>query len=79
MFLKLIYFFIFLCLPLLLLIVNYFVNIKRLLTRRLLSSFECGFDTFRNARSSFSLHFFLIRIIFLVFDLEIIFLIPLPL
>lgn len=79
MFLKLIYFSTFLILPLILLAVNFFVITKNNPSRNLLSRFECGFDRFINARTPFSLHFFLIRIIFLVFDLEIIFLIPLPL
>lgn len=46
------------------------------ITRDRLRSFECGFDRFRTARIPFSLHFFLITIIFLVFDLEVLLIMP---
>jgi len=41
-----------------------------------LSAYECGFNPFDDARATFDIRFYLIAILFLIFDLEISFLFP---
>nr|WLN31319.1 NADH dehydrogenase subunit 3 [Vorticeros sp. n. MW-2019] len=56
-----------------------FVNIGEYSFSRLKSNtFECGFDTKDTSRQPFSLRFFLIIIIFLVFDIELCMLLNFP-
>jgi NADH-quinone oxidoreductase subunit A len=38
--------------------------------------YECGFDAFADARSKFDVRFYLVSILFIIFDLEIAFLFP---
>lgn len=41
-----------------------------------LSAYECGFDPFDDARNTFDVRFYLVAILFIIFDLEISFLFP---
>jgi NADH-quinone oxidoreductase subunit A len=41
-----------------------------------LSSYECGFDAFEDSRGRFDVRYYLVAILFIIFDLEIAFLFP---
>ena len=41
-----------------------------------LSPYECGFDAFEDARMQFDVRYYLVAILFILFDLEIAFLFP---
>ncbi|MBV8060897.1 MAG: NADH-quinone oxidoreductase subunit A [Alphaproteobacteria bacterium] len=41
-----------------------------------LSAYECGFPAFDDARAKFDVRFYLVAILFIIFDLEIAFLFP---
>jgi NADH-quinone oxidoreductase subunit A len=41
-----------------------------------LSSYECGFNAFSDARMKFDIRFYLVSILFIIFDLEVAFLFP---
>ena len=41
-----------------------------------MSTYECGFEPYEDARNTFDVRFYMVAIIFLVFDLETVFFIP---
>nr|YP_010334243.1 NADH dehydrogenase subunit 3 [Crematogaster matsumurai]UNH90052.1 NADH dehydrogenase subunit 3 [Crematogaster matsumurai] len=69
--------FIALTLAFLLLLINFLISKKLPSSREKISPFECGFDPFSPSHIPFSNHFFMISLIFLIFDIEITILIPL--
>lgn len=57
------------------------ITLPKLLAREIpqkdkLLGYECGFDPFSDARGKFDVRFYLVAILFIIFDLEITFLIP---
>jgi NADH-quinone oxidoreductase subunit A len=40
------------------------------------SSYECGFEPFQDARNRFDVRFYVVAILFLIFDLEVVYLFP---
>lgn len=49
---------------------------KRNPDKNKLAAYECGFDAFDDARGRFDVRFYLVAILFIIFDLEIAFLFP---
>jgi len=62
----------------LLIFINSTIAKKNIQEREKPSAFECGFDPKRSSRLPFSLRFYLIAVVFLIFDVEITLIIPLP-
>nr|WMC20919.1 NADH dehydrogenase subunit 3 [Helicocranchia sp. n SB-2022] len=71
------YFFILLIINLILLLLGLTINKRSYSDREKNSPFECGFDPSIHTRAPFSMRFFLLAVIFLIFDVEIILLMPL--
>ena len=71
----LIYFIIALVLSLVFVTLSYFLSIQNPDLEKL-STYECGFEPYEDARHSFEIKFCVIAILFIVFDIEIMFLFP---
>nr|UZT67556.1 NADH dehydrogenase subunit 3 [Paramblynotus sp. ZJUH 20220012] len=63
-------------LSMIILFMNFFLSKKYYKSRNKLTSFECGFDNISMLRLPFSVQFYLISIIFLIFDIEIALIFP---
>nr|YP_010943433.1 NADH dehydrogenase subunit 3 [Gammarus nipponensis]WLS55462.1 NADH dehydrogenase subunit 3 [Gammarus nipponensis] len=68
-----------LLLALTLITLAFIVGKKNHTNREKFTPFECGFDPNKKARAPFSLRFFLITVLFLIFDVELSLLLPLGL
>jgi len=65
-------------LPAALIFLNSGIAKKNFQDREKPSAFECGFDPASKARIPFSMRFFLIAVVFLIFDVEITIILPIP-
>jgi NADH:ubiquinone oxidoreductase subunit 3 (subunit A) len=68
-------FIIILCLGFILFLISYLATVKYHDAEKL-SPYECGFDPFQDTRGSFDVQFYLVAILFIVFDLEVVYLFP---
>lgn len=59
-------------------ILFFIISYKKLLDGETYSSYECGFNPKSITRIFFSFRFFLVTILFLIFDVEIVIMLPLP-
>jgi NADH-quinone oxidoreductase subunit A len=62
-------------LSLLIVMLSYFLVTQRPETEKL-STYECGFEPYGDTRNQFNIRFYIIAILFILFDIEIIFLLP---
>lgn len=71
--------FVYLCfaiiLSLIIVVLSYFLVTQSPETEKL-STYECGFEAYGDTRSQFNVRFYIIAILFILFDIEIIFLAP---
>jgi NADH-quinone oxidoreductase subunit A len=66
---------IFLALGLLLFVISFFLVYQKPTSEKV-SAYECGFNPFGDARNKFEVRFYLVAILFIIFDLELLFLFP---
>ena len=67
---------IFLLVSVALIVMSSFLSLKGQWCREKVSPYECGFDPVISARVRFSLRFFLLGVLFLVFDVEVVIVVP---
>ena len=71
----LLFLFISIILSLIILIFSYLLAVQNPDTEKL-SAYECGFDPYEDARHTFDVRFYLVAILFIIFDIETMFLFP---
>lgn len=64
-----------LILSIILVIVSY-ILIQQKIYKEKISAYECGFEPFEDARNKFDIRFYIVAILFLIFDIEVIYLFP---
>jgi len=71
----LIFLFVAIVLSIIIVLFSYLLAVQKPETEKL-STYECGFEPYEDARHTFDVKFYLIAILFIVFDIETMFLIP---
>jgi NADH:ubiquinone oxidoreductase subunit 3 (subunit A) len=71
----LIYMILSLLICILLLVASYILAVQQVDPEKM-SAYECGFNPFSDARHKFDVRFYLVGILFIIFDLEVMFLFP---
>lgn len=56
-------------------LISFIISYQKIDSEKL-SAYECGFDPFNDARNKFDIRFYLVAILFIIFDLEVSFLFP---
>jgi NADH-quinone oxidoreductase subunit A len=54
---------------------SYFIALQNPDSEKI-SAYECGFEPFEDARNKFDVRFYIVAILFIIFDIEVIFLFP---
>nr|ALO64907.1 NADH dehydrogenase subunit 3 [Andrena chrysosceles] len=67
---------VFMIIPSMIIIINMILTKTIQKNRKKMTPFECGFNSMTSPRLPFSIQFFLITLMFLIFDIEIILIVP---
>lgn len=62
-------------LAVLIIVLSYFLVVQSPETEKL-STYECGFEPYEDSRNTFNVKFYIVAILFILFDIEIIFMLP---
>lgn len=54
---------------------SYFIAVQNPDSEKI-SAYECGFEPFEDARNKFDVRFYIVAILFIIFDIEVIYLFP---
>jgi NADH-quinone oxidoreductase subunit A len=54
---------------------SYFVAVQNPDSEKM-SAYECGFEPFEDARNKFDVRFYIVAILFIIFDVEVVYLFP---
>jgi NADH-quinone oxidoreductase subunit A len=54
---------------------SYFIAVQNPDTEKM-SAYECGFEPFEDARNKFDVRFYIVAILFIIFDIEVVYLFP---